>query len=223
MRKVSQVELKRLKKKGKVRKKMGVQAKDRSESVAPVVKESSGSEAAEQPTLISVMGRMADILDRMDKRSSGEPVVEPKPVPQTTNTLEVMANPDRTVAFGSGQEPDVTSIPEPEPEPEPKAPTPFKMLNFEPPAAPVRRKIELESGWQQTVSRDKQGHLSKVEMSAPGTDVRYVFQPQRMKNGTIASVVMEVFDSEGQATMKTLAVNRDKDALISGLSLVENV
>lgn len=218
MRKVSQVELKRLKKKGKVRKKMGVQAKDRSESAAPVVKESSGSEAAEQPTLISVMGRMAEILDRMDKRGSGEPVVEPKPVPQTTNTLEVMANPDRTVTLGSGQEPDVTSIPEPEPE----AP-PLRMLSFEPPAAPVRRKVELESGWQQTVSRDEQGHLSKVEMSAPGTDVRYIFQPQRMKNGTIASVVMELFDSEGQATVKTLAVNRDKDALISGLSLVENV
>lgn len=215
VRKVSQIELKRLKKKGKVRKKMGVQAKDRSESVAPVVKESSGSEAAEQPTLISVMGRMADILDRMDRRSSDTAVLKSEPEP-----VVVPAEPDPFEDLqAAGGLPEAQQL---ELEPEPKAPTPFKMLNFEPPAAPVRRKIELESGWQQTVSRDKQGHLSKVEMSAPGTDVRYVFQPQRMKNGTIASVVMEVFDSEGQATMKTLAVNRDKDALISGLSLVEN-
>lgn len=217
MRTVSQVELKRLKKKGKVRLKSG--AKEPSGSVVPAKKEMSGPTETEQPTLISVMGRMAEILDRMDKRSE-------------------TANPDRTAALRSGPEPgaaaiesetiDVPDLDWSDISASPADANFFIQLpsTTEPVIEPgqqitgtTKKRLEIEGGWQQKVIRDKNGHLSKVEMSAPGTDVRYIFHPERAKNGVLKGVVMDVVNAEGQSSTGKLTVNRDDDGLISGLSM----
>jgi hypothetical protein len=210
MRTISQIELKRLKKKGTVRRKLGAQTEKQSESAASVSTEKSGSNAAEQPTLTSVMTKMADILDRMDKRTAGEPVttaeqisVEKLPKISELPTLESL-------------ESEIEEIP-------------FKPLTFAAVAqadepvvrAPDERKrvMEIEPGWTQKVARDKKGYLSKVEMNAPGTDVRYVFTPKRAKNGIIESVLMDTVGPKGRKSSNRLIVNRDSNQLISGLSL----
>jgi hypothetical protein len=199
MKTISQVELKRLKKKGKVRLKSG--AKERSGSAAAVAStEKSGSKAAEQPTLISVMGRMAEILDRMDKRSE-------------------TANPDRTAALRSGPEPGAAII-------EPESVIDISDLGWPDISEPViaapderKRVVEIEPGWTQKIARDKNGRLNRVEMNAPGTNIRHIFTPKRAKNGVIESVLMDTVGPKGRKSSNRLIVNRDSNQLISGLSL----
>lgn len=208
MRTVSQIELKRLKKKGKVRKKLGAQAEKQSESAASVSTEKSGSNVAEQPTLTSVMSKMAEILDRMDKRTAGEPVT-------TIEQISVEKLPKIS---------ELPKIELPEPEPKTFKPRTFALAasaNEVVVAAPDERKrvIEIEPGWTQKVARDKKGHLSKVEMNAPGIDIQYIFTPKRAKNGVIESVLMDTVGPKGRKSSNRLIVNRDSNQLISGLSL----
>lgn len=211
MKKVSQVELKRLKKKGKVRLKKRAKAEKQPVSAASIDKGMSGSKSDEQSApapnsddrLIPILEKMSEVLVRMEGKDSSPKAPEPfGPI----NLKELAQEPEKPIVAKK-----------------PQIPVSKPLVSY-PVVEPKKKKVSsapgtrIEFKWDQEIIRDKRGQVANISMKS--TDTTVLFKLIRSKKSQLVnSIDMEITRDKGKKQIQNLVVQRDSNRLISGISL----